>query len=670
MLERGGETGMAGARSAAVLEALGEAVVAADRDGVVSYWNDAAARLFGRAADEALGRPVLELLVPHEMRPKADWILDRLRAGKSWTGDFLTRHDSGRVLPVVATCTPIRDDAGAVVGAATILRDISEQREAENALRQSEERLDLVRRAAQSVIWEHDVVTGTVTWSSALSDVFGYDLDEVEPTLHWWRSRIHPEDRARVDAALHGFLHEDRRYWTQEYRFRRADGTYADVFDRAYATLDESGAKGRVAGAMVDLTERRQLQDERRLLAQAGMILDLSLDYEATLPTLARLIATDFADFCILQLGEHTGIDAVTATAHRDPPRQAEIEAVAAELTASPPPASLTGRALRQGEPLLLRNVPEALRSTGPDAAPLRDLVLRLNPTSALILPIEARSEGLGFAIMGRGEGQPPFDEAELRLAEELVRRVGVAVDHARMYESELRAQRAKADFLAIMSHELRTPLTAVLGYADLLADEVSGPLNERQQTQVRRIRAGTDRLFRLIDSILSYVRLETGGERPQPRMVELAGFLERVREVAAPRATDDGIEFQVDTENAPERLFTDPDRLLQVILALLTNAFKFARNGRVRLSIATREPWVEITVRDTGPGIPAEHQPYVFNPFWQVEQPSTRRASGAGLGLSIARRTARLIGGDLEIAESSPAGTAFRVRLPLQEGP
>jgi signal transduction histidine kinase len=149
--------------------------------------------------------------------------------------------------------------------------------------------------------------------------------------------------------------------------------------------------------------------------------------------------------------------------------------------------------------------------------------------------------------------------------------------------------------------------------------------------------------------------------------VIRVDDLVDRIRSVIEPRAVEDGTEFQVRVGTLPETLHTDGDWLTQIVLALLTNALKFAREGTVELRLEGRDGHIEVFVTDSGPGIPEEHQPYVFNPFWQVEQPSTRRAGGAGLGLSVARRLARLLGGDVVIAGSSVDGTTFRLTLPTE---
>lgn len=647
-----------------IADAVGEAIIVTNRYGRIIYWNGAAQRLYGWTSEEVLGSDLLDVTaadrLPSTLRPLVAGIL----RGDPWSGQLLVRDRAGRIFPVEATGTALLDDGGEPIGIVTASRDVSRHHDAQEALRDSELRLQLVRRASASVIWEFDPDSDRVHWSDTLGEVFGYAQQEVEATRSWWLERVHPEDRARVEAAFEEFVTDRRRFWTDEYRFRRGDGTYADVFDRAYASPEREGKQYRMAGAMVDLSERRRLMDEQRLLSQASMILDLSMDYESTLPTVARLVVNELAELCVVKVDAAGGLPEFVSAIHRAPEEQAGLDELA-EVLARGLPRNLEAM---QTTSLLLATLPEGWLEAPELPQGARQRLRELRPASVILLPLSARSERLGILALARTDGMQPFDERVMHTVEELGRRIGSAIDNARLFQSARLANQAKSDFLAVISHELRTPLTAVLGYADLLAQEISGPLNERQKQQVTRIRAGTDRLHRLLESILAYVRLETTSEKPQVRTVVLDELLDRVVEIVAPRASQEGVRFRLESEHRPHEIRTDPDRLLQILLALLTNALKFVRKGdEVRLRVSSTPDSLLLDVIDTGPGIPDEHQGYVFNVFWQVEQPSTRRAGGAGLGLSVARRNARLLDGDVILADSSPAGTTFRVRLPVE---
>jgi len=655
------------AARASFLDALGEAVVATDLDGHVLYWNDAARRLFGFDAEEVAGSPVMDLILAEGTAREAAAILTYLRRRGVWSGEFVARDKAGRIFPVLVTASTVRSDDGTPTGVVGVARDISGQREAEATARHAEERLELFHRAASTVIWDWDVQADTVRWNEAMGDVFGYSLEDMEPVPDWWSSRLHPDDRHRVVESLERFLRDDRRFWTDEYRFLNADGCYATVFDRAYVAHDDAGTPVRMVGTMVDLTERRRVHEQQRFLSQASMIMELSLDYESTLPTIARLAVNSVCDACIIGVVAGDGFAPSVTAAHADPRTQAVVDEVADLVASGPPAGPMLDRVLRHGEAILVRRVPDLTNADLPGDARLAELIRHLAPRSAMLVPLSARRKVVGYAILAASSPDRLYDEDDLRSAEELGRRIGLTVDHARLFQSAELANRAKSDFLAIISHELRTPLTAVLGYSDLLAEEVAGPLNDAQHRQVRRIRAGSDRLLRLIEDILAFARLETGRERPRFDRVKLGALIQHTEDMVRPAAREKGVEFSLRMGEVPETIHTDPERFIQVLLSLLTNAIKFTEHGVVAVDVRADDGVLQVDITDSGEGIAPEHLPHIFNPFWQAEQPATRRAGGAGLGLSIARRLARLMHGDVDVVTTSPRGTTFRLQVPVR---
>ncbi len=227
------------------------------------------------------------------------------------------------------------------------------------------------------------------------------------------------------------------------------------------------------------------------------------------------------------------------------------------------------------------------------------------------------------------------------------------------------KASLAKSDFLAVMSHELRTPLTAIMGYEELLADEITGPINPQQAQQLSRIKASAQHLLGLIDEILTFSRIEAGRETIRLEIADVNRMIEDSANLVAPLAAEKKLGFVVHLLDPPRYMRTDPVKVRQMIVNLLTNAVKFTETGTVSVKAATSGQNVEISVHDTGIGIAQEHVDKVFDPFWQVEQKATRRAGGTGLGLTVTRRLARLLGGDILVQSSVGEGTTFTISIP-----
>lgn len=228
-------------------------------------------------------------------------------------------------------------------------------------------------------------------------------------------------------------------------------------------------------------------------------------------------------------------------------------------------------------------------------------------------------------------------------------------------------ANTAKSNFLAVMSHELRTPLSAIIGYEELLADGITGPVNDAQKHQLGRVKASAQHLLHLIDQILSYSRVDAGREVVAAEDVDANEIAHDAATLVEPLARERSLPLEVVGTGYPLPMSTDSGKVRQILVNLLSNAVKFTPVGRVTLIVQHDGPVVRYIVRDTGIGIAPEHRDQIFEAFWQVEQPSTRRVGGTGLGLSVTRRLARLLGGDVTVSSKVGEGSAFTVSLPLE---
>jgi signal transduction histidine kinase len=241
------------------------------------------------------------------------------------------------------------------------------------------------------------------------------------------------------------------------------------------------------------------------------------------------------------------------------------------------------------------------------------------------------------------------------------------AHEEARRAEEEAaRANRAKSEFLAGMSHELRTPLNAIAGYGELLSTGVYGELNEKQIDAVARIQRNEQHLLGLIDDILSFAKVETGKVTLNYETVPVEAAFDAVRTLIQPELA--GKNFIVQRDPVPPGLAVraDPKRLQQILANLLSNASKYTDDGgTIALGAERNGATVRLWVRDTGIGISEEELKRVFEPFFQAERGSTRRFSGIGLGLTIARDLARKMSGDVTLESKVGDGTTASVILP-----
>ncbi|HET7564616.1 MAG TPA: GAF domain-containing sensor histidine kinase [Gemmatimonadaceae bacterium] len=237
-----------------------------------------------------------------------------------------------------------------------------------------------------------------------------------------------------------------------------------------------------------------------------------------------------------------------------------------------------------------------------------------------------------------------------------------------RQYTAALEARRLKDEFLANMSHELRTPLTAVLGYAHLLNDGLSGPLTSEQQSTLSQVISASERLLGLIDDLLELTALKGGEFRVTIEEFDPRDVLREAMESTHGPAS--GVVVRVDVpEGMVPRMRTDRKKVLKMLRSLLSNAYKFTETGEVCASLEVTDGAARFCVKDTGIGIASESQQLVFEEFRQVDGSPTRLHGGSGLGLALAKQLARLLGGDIELMSTPHEGSAFTMAVPLEYG-
>jgi signal transduction histidine kinase len=235
----------------------------------------------------------------------------------------------------------------------------------------------------------------------------------------------------------------------------------------------------------------------------------------------------------------------------------------------------------------------------------------------------------------------------------------------------------AKSRFLANMSHELRTPLNAIIGYSEMLQEDAEDQGYAEIAADLGRIRSAGNHLLTLINDLLDISKIEAGRLEVHPESFELAALIDEMVSTILPAAEQNGNHLEVHCAPDLGTVHTDPTRLYQILLNLLSNACKFTHQGRVTLSACRTPPrhneasgtWIEIEVRDTGIGISAAQMPRLFEPFAQGDASTTRQYGGTGLGLAISRHLCRMLGGNIEASSVQHQGSTFTVRLPAYLG-
>jgi signal transduction histidine kinase len=428
-----------------------------------------------------------------------------------------------------------------------------------------------------------------------------------------------------------------------------------------------------------------KLADNQAFLADASGILAGSLSDETMLADLARYCVPRAADYCTIHIADDDGSIRRIETAHAQPERQRLVRALVRRYEYRMDGSNEVAGVIRTQKPVLTEHIDlAAVRAHAPDDTTVQ-LLDAVAPRSFMCVPLIARGRAFGAISFTMADSGRSFTSEDVDNAMELSQRIAVAIDNAVIYRRSLElrmeaeaASSAKSDFLAKMSHEIRTPINAMMGYAELLQMGISGPVTEAQAKQLERIRVSGDHLTSLVNEILDLAKIEAGRMGVQPTVGIAGDAAEAALTMIRPQAATKGVELSARVDGQMDvEYFGDPQRVQQIITNLLSNAVKFTpAGGRVSLHCGVaRHPgfgggsddtdWSCISVSDTGVGIHPTDVDRIFHPFVQADAGYTRVHGGTGLGLTISRSLAQMMGGEITVESVPGQGSRFSLWLP-----
>ena len=236
------------------------------------------------------------------------------------------------------------------------------------------------------------------------------------------------------------------------------------------------------------------------------------------------------------------------------------------------------------------------------------------------------------------------------------------------MQSQQLRqATELKSQFLAYMSHEFRTPLSSIRSLSRLLLDRVDGPLTAEQEKQVKFIQNTATEFAAMVDDLLDLAKVEAGRVEISPAWFEMVDLFSALRGMFKPILSNPDVTLVFEEPQSQIRLYSDDRKLSQILRNFISNALKFTIAGEVRVSAQAGDGFITFSVADTGIGIARELQPAIFHDFAQLDSPLQKRLRGTGLGLSLSKRLAELLGGTVGLASTPGVGSVFFVTVPLQ---
>jgi PAS domain S-box-containing protein len=642
--------------------------------------NKAFGYLFGAEPGELVGRDVEDLTHPDDRSADRE-AMRLLLAGEchSYSAQKRVLGKSDEAVWVLATVTRVSRRHGGGDYFVLTLEEPSEPAgpgpvESESG-DGTEDRYRLLAESARDAIWDWDLLTDRIEWASGSKGFAGYGPDQLGNSAAWWYERLHPDERERVVGSIHGVVARGESVWSDEHRFRRADGGWAHVEVRGSIVRDEGGDAVRMVGATLDVSERKRA--DLVLRCQSAILRDIVSGME--LDEVLRRIAS-------LSEAYSGSVAAVHVLADDGPTLRL---AAAAGL-----PAAYAGTIghipLEKGNGPWASAVRRREGVISPDLAAdelwidWRDAALADELRSAWVSPLlGAGGVVLGtLALFGREAHVPNADDARMmEIATDLAR---IAVERERNQaalrrsEEDLRqAQKMEAvvQLAGGVAHDFNNLLTGILSYSDLIQQQL-GP-DDPVRSDVEQIRQAGHRAAALTRQLLAFSRRQL----LQPRVLSLNEAVTELESVLR-RLLGSGVALEITLDPALWYVMADPGQLEQVLVNLTVNARDAMPQGG-RLTMATANcrvgaegperaggvrpgSYATLTVSDTGVGMDVATQARIFEPFFTTKE----TGAGTGLGLSTVYGIVQQSGGHVTVQSAPGRGATFTIYLPRHSEP
>lgn len=589
------------------------------------YVNPAFERITGYSREEVIGRNCRFLQETETAQQGLDEIravLSEGRAGESLVHNY--RKD-GTPFWNDLRIAPVHDEQGRLTHFIGISDDVTERREAGDALYKSEERLRRSQLYANIGTWDWNIRTGELICSERICSLFGYPKSRQDSSYKNYFNNIHPDDRQRLVDALNACVYQGAEF-NIELRCVWPDGMVRWLLERGDVVRAEDGTPLNMLGVVQDITKRKLVELE-------------NMEQQARLLIFKHIIE-NVADAVIT-------IDPAGIIRSFNPAAEKLFGYSAAEITGC-------NVNLLMPEPYHSEHSQYLARYNAGQSAGIMGKQLELTGLhkDGTIFPVELSVSAMEieqsrhFAGILRDISQRKQHEREIIAARD---------------EAE-HANKAKSEFLSSMSHELRTPMNAILGFGQLL--EIEAGLNEDQADYVDEMLKAGRHLLELINEVLDLAKIESGNINLSLESLSCTELVAECLALVKPIAQVRGITIK-DALAGDYVIRADRTRLKQVLLNLLSNAIKYNRpQGEVSVQVSVHQGLVRFAVSDTGYGIPAARQQEVFQPFSRLGAEESD-IEGTGIGLTISRRLMKMMGGVIGMESEEGRGSVFWIELP-----
>ncbi|WP_416233467.1 ATP-binding protein [Anabaena sp. UHCC 0451] len=545
------------------------------------------------------------------------------------------------------------------------------------ALRQSEERFQIVALATNDVFRDWDLLTNQVWWNQSVQSLFGYTAEQINLDAAWWRERIHPDDRQRITADIRSVIDSGQQFWSSEYRFLRSDGNYAYIFDRAYVVHDPTNKPVRMIGVMMDMTERKRAEAElqrqnlrSQLFANITLKIRQSLQIEEILQTsvteVQKLLQADRV--LILQLHSNGSFLAV---------KEAVIPGLPIILGQKITNHCFNEEYIQkysQGRISAVSDIEKA-QIQACHIEFLQQFAVKAN----LVVPIFRQNQLWGLLIAHQCLHPRQWTNWEIGLLRQLADQIGIALAQSLILEQETkqrqeltRSNEELQQFAFIASHDLQEPLRKIKTFGERLQITCGDSLSEQGLDYLQRMQNATLRMQTLIEGLLTLSRITTRGK---PFVtVNLAQIAQEVLSDLEVRIQQTGGKIEV---GELPIITADPLQMRQLLQNLIGNALKFHHQNQPPIikiysqvlnnhldDLSVSNPGYQIIIEDNGIGFAEKYLDRIFHVFQRLH--SRSEYEGTGIGLAICRKIIERHHGNITAQSQPGQGAKFIITLPI----
>lgn len=644
-------------------------VAITDVKGKIEFANDNFTRVSQYSREELLGQDHRILNSGYHSKEFMRGMWVTIANGKVWRDEVRNQAKDGSYYWVDTTISPILNEHGKPEKYLTVRFDITKRKKAEESNR-------LILNSAGEGIFGLDANGNHTFVNPAAAQLLGYQVEELigkHSHTVWHHSKPDGSNFPEEDCLIYACIHQGIEYQGDDY-FWRKDGTGLHVTFSAMPVREGNEITGTVV-SFLDITQRKRDQEiitqranQLETVAAVSTTASTVLNPDSLLQSVVDLTRERFNLYhAHIYLADESWNTLLLASGAGETGRQMVSTGHAIQMDAK---RSLVARAARERKAVIVNDI-------GTDIGFLPNPLLP-NTHAEMAVPIIVGEKILGvFDIQSEKAGH--FTKEDASIYTTLAAQVGIALQNARLFQeqsatvTQLRElDRLKSSFLANMSHELRTPLNSILGFADVMLEELDGPLTPNMDNDLKLIQKNGQHLLHLINDVLDMAKIESGKLNLIIEKFNLHEIMEEVTSITSPLASEKNLALfmHADSDRKLE-ISADRTRLRQVMINLLNNAMKFTGKGKISIRIAREGDNALISIKDTGIGIHPSQLEAVFQEFTQVDSSTTRKAGGTGLGLPISRRLIELHGGSLwaesDGIEGPEGGATFHVSLPIE---